>query len=197
MIAAADVTGVILAGGKSSRMGEDKALITLNGKTLIEHVASAMKLVFERVILVARADPSYSFLELQSFDDIYSDCGPLGGIHSGFIRSGAAAIFVTACDTPFITRDLIRYIALFPAHTPAKIPSLDGCHHPLCGVYDRGCLTQIIDHVQDRRLKVMDLLTEIRTTFIPVGPSLPWYTPNLLANVNDKAELNGLKELTR
>lgn len=195
MIASADMTGVILAGGKSSRMGEDKALITINGKTFIERVASEMKLVFERVILIARTKPSYNFLGLQSFDDIYSDCGPLGGIHSGLVRSGAAAIFVTACDTPFITHDLIRHIALFPSNTPAKIPSFDGRHHPLCGVYDRGCLTQVVGHIKDQRLKVMDLLTEIGTTFIPVGHSLPWYTPNLLANVNDKAGLNGLKKL--
>ena len=193
MIAAADMAGVILAGGKSSRMGEDKALITINGKTLIEHVASEMKLVFERVILIARENPSYSFLGIQSFDDIYSNCGPLGGIHSGLVHSGAKAIFVTACDTPFITNCLIRYVALFPSHSLAKIPSLDGHNHPLCGVYDQGCLKQIIDHIQDRRFKVMDLLAEIGAAFVPVGISLPWYTPNLLVNINDKTELNALK----
>lgn len=186
------MTGVILAGGKSSRMGEDKALITINGKTFIERVASEMKLVFERVILIARTKPSYNFLGLQSFDDIYSDCGPLGGIHSGLVHAGAKAIFVTACDTPFITNDLIRYVALFPSHSLAKIPYLDGHNHPLCGVYDQGCLEQIIDHVQDRRLKVIDLLAEIGAAFVPVGIDLPWYTPNLLVNINNKRELKGL-----
>ena len=87
------ITGVLLAGGKSSRMATVKALLKLNGRPLVAHVASTLQAVFDRVILVANDAPAYEFLGLETFGDLYQDCGPLGGLQSALVHADGSRHF--------------------------------------------------------------------------------------------------------
>ena len=176
--------GAILAGGKSSRMGTNKALLNFEGRPFVAHVASTLQDVFERVVLVTNDPSGYEFLGLETFGDIYRDCGPLGGIHSALVNAGSADIFVIACDTPFVTRDLVRYIIGFDSNARARIPSLNQQLHPLCGFYTRDCLSAIAERLESRRLRVLDFVESIQAEVIPISPDLPFYRENLFNNFN-------------
>jgi molybdopterin-guanine dinucleotide biosynthesis protein A len=178
------ITGVILVGGKSSRMGTDKALLKLDGRPFVAHVASTLQAVFERVILVANNTTAYGFLGSETFGDVFADCGPLGGIHSGLTHADGGDIFVSASDTPFITRDLVRYIIEFHSSALAKIPSSNQRVHPLCGLYKQHCLPMIAERLKSRRLRVLDFVEDIQATIIPISPELPFFKEDLFSNFN-------------
>jgi molybdopterin-guanine dinucleotide biosynthesis protein A len=178
------IVGAILAGGRSSRMGKDKALLMLNGRPFVSHVATILQEVFDRVILVANDPSAYGFLGLETIGDIYQDCGPLGGIHSALVHAGSADIFVSACDTPFVTRELVRYIVDFDSNAPARIPSFKQQLHPLCGVYTQNCLPEILERLESRRLRVVDFVESIHAAVIPISPDIPFYREDLFVNFN-------------
>jgi molybdopterin-guanine dinucleotide biosynthesis protein A len=178
------ITGVILAGGKSLRMGTDKGLLKLDGRPFIAHVASTLQAVFGKVILMANDVSAYGFLGLEMFGDIFPDCGPLGGIHAALTHADGGDIFVSACDTPFITRDLVQYIIEFHSSALAKIPSSNQQAHPLCGLYKQNCLPMIAERLKSRRLRVLDFVEEIRATIIPISAELPFFKEDLFSNFN-------------
>lgn len=178
------ITGVILAGGKSSRMGTDKALLKLDGRPFVAHVASTLQAVFDKVILVASDALAYGFLGLETFGDLYQECGPLGGIQSALVHADGADIFVSACDTPFITRELVRYVIEFHSTAAAKIPSLNQQLHPLFGLYTQNCFPVIVERLESRRLRVLDFVESIQAAVIPISHDLPFYKEHLFNNFN-------------
>src|SRR3972149_1031162 len=108
MIALHNITAAILAGGKSSRMGTDKALLKIGDAAFIERIARTARSVFERVILISDANEKYSSLPLPIYLDLFPQCGPLGGLHSALVHSSTPYVFVTPCDLPLITAAMIQ-----------------------------------------------------------------------------------------
>lgn len=188
MKARPEIVGVILAGGKSSRMGTNKALLEWDGLPLIAHVARTLQHVFKRVLLVADEAEPYRFLRLPVYPDIFKDSGPLGGIHAGFVHSGAKNIFVAACDTPYISRALIEYIIHYPSEASVKIARMDGEVHPLCGQYSRAAMPYIQQALETRRLRLKKVLNDLKATEVPITEELPLYHLHLLKNFNTPAD---------
>lgn len=192
MISANLITGAILAGGSSSRMGTDKALLVLDGLTLIEHVSKTMREVFEEVIVITNVPMKYRFLNIPTYPDIYRGCGPLGGIHSAFVHSRAPSVFVVACDAPFVTKDLIYHIINTISQGSVRVPISQGKVHPLCGYYSRECLQEIQQRLEQRQLKVLDLLKQINARTIEITPDLQFYKKDLLLNLNEPKDFASL-----
>ena len=190
MITYNDITGVILAGGKSSRMGKDKALLEFHGKPILQHVIETMKQVFDRVIIIANDQRPYRLSGLEVFSDIYVGCGPLGGIHSAFFHTFSDKLFIIACDTPNISPDLIRYVCDFHSSSIAKVPFAEGTLHPLIGLYRRDCLPMLLSHLESNRLKMATFLDAIEAERIPISESLSFYKPGLIRNMNCEADLS-------
>lgn len=190
------MVGAILAGGDSSRMGTDKALLELGRSTLIGYVAEALTSVFQRVMVISNVPIKYSFLNLPTYPDIFHNCGPLGGIHSSLVHTASERVFVVSCDTPYITHALLTYLASSANDTDAAVPTSEGRIHPLCAIYARRALSTITDQLQRQQLRLLDLLQHLRTKYIPITPDLPFYTPQLLTNINTphdfKASLRNL-----
>ncbi len=116
------VTGVIQAGGRSTRMGgRPKALMDLGGCRIIERVLVALTAVVDDVLLVTNTPELYAFLELPMVADVYPDRGSLGGIYSGLKAASGEAAFTIACDMPFLHPDVVRLVV-------ARRPG--GCRHP-------------------------------------------------------------------
>ena len=183
-----DIIGVILAGGDSTRMGTDKALLVLDDLTLIEHVARTMRQVFKDVVVISNVPVKYSFLNLPTFPDIYRNCGPLAGFHSAFLHTHAPAVFVTACDTPFITKELIEHLITSPAEEDVRVPSHDGKLHPLCSYYSRASLPTIESHLGRQQFKIQEVFKELTIHRVPITNDLPFYKKHILSNINDLKE---------
>jgi molybdopterin-guanine dinucleotide biosynthesis protein A len=183
-----DILGALLAGGRSARMGLDKALLPLNGVPLVQYSAMALTEVFDEVVVVADEGKKFEFLHLPVIPDLIKNCGPLGGIYSALCHANGRAVFVLSCDTPFVTPELIAHIVEFGAPTLTRIPLVNERLQPLCGLYGQDVLQTIEHDIKRGAYKVLETLKGIQYTPIPITPRLPFFTPNLLRNLNTPAE---------
>lgn len=140
-------TGIILAGGKSSRMGQEKGLIVLNNKILIQHVIDAVSPLVSQIIIIANSN-HYDNLGYRVFSDLVAPCGPIGGIYTGLMNSNTKDNFVLSCDIPFISTKMLQYILKHSDNTDIALPIHNNVPEPLCAYYSKQCtgmLKQLID----------------------------------------------------
>jgi molybdenum cofactor guanylyltransferase len=193
------MTGVILAGGKSSRFGHDKALQTIGDRTLIQWVVDRLSvLVTEIIIVTARGEeiPSRSVVNLRTVADIYADRGPLVGIYSGLMASVYPYSIVVGCDTPFLNVDLLAYMTLISSEFDAVVPRTGDKVEPLCAVYSRSCLAPIERLMQDNSLKVNNLYETVRVRYVGED-EIDRYDPGRLSffNINTRTDLIVAREM--
>lgn len=184
MIRETAIVGCVLAGGKSTRMGSDKALLKVGGVTLIERSVTLLTEMFPSVVISSDRGAEFEFLGIPVLPDIRKDCGPLGGIHAVLTQTHADSLFVLACDMPFVSSDLIHYIIDMHADRDATIPSLGGGVHPLCGVYSRTGLPMIEKFLDVGEYKLRHVLEKLNSAIIPLSRNLPFYSSHLFDNIN-------------
>jgi molybdenum cofactor guanylyltransferase len=182
------LTGIILAGGKSTRMGTNKALLPIRGRPMIESTAATMRKVFQQVCIIADEGDSYRFLGLPVFPDLLRGCGPLGGIHAGLARSSPRGIFALACDTPFISTDLIRFLLSRRGGQAATVARHAGRIHPLCGIYEQRALPVIEESLRAGMFAVHELLDSLKGSYIDITEDLPFYRADCFDNINDSCQ---------
>ena len=120
-----NVTGVVLAGGKSIRFGKNKAIAEINGERLISRVVNMLGLVFEKIIIISNSPYEYRYLDVPIYEDIIKGLGPLGGIYTGLSYMDCEAGFFVACDMPFLNEHLIRHMIEIRTDYDAVIPKID------------------------------------------------------------------------
>jgi len=133
----ADVGAFVLAGGKSTRMGSDKAFVMLEGRTLLARALELAKGVTDNVRIVGSAGKFAGFAPV--VEDVFCECGPLGGIHAALRASAAELNLMLAVDVPFVPAELLRYLVerARGSDAIATVPLADGGWQPLCAVYQR------------------------------------------------------------
>ena len=148
-----DKTGIILAGGKNRRMGENKAFLEINGERLIDRTLAVFRKIFHDIVIVTNDPLSYiEFADAAIVTDIYKEKGPLGGIYTGLFYSKNDYAFVCPCDMPFLNKDFIEYLIGNNGKYDVIVPEFAEGYQPLHAVYSRNCLPSI------KRLLVMDKL---------------------------------------
>ena len=157
------VTGIILAGGKSARMGRDKALLGIGGEPFIKCIADVMKRIFEDVMIISNHGNRYAFLGLPIHGDVFENCGPLGGIHAGLIYARTSKVFVVSCDLPFIDTYIIQQLVSHGDNGDASLFSIGGYIQPLFGLYSSSSLETIERHLRNGQLSVLCCLKELDT----------------------------------
>jgi FdhD protein len=163
------VTGVILAGGSSSRMGSNKALLLHRGGRIIEGVYRALSELFEEVIVVTNTPHLYDFLPCRKVADIYPGRGVLAGIHAGLLASSEPAVFVVACDMPHLNGDLIRHLTALCEGVDMVLPLSDGGFEPLHALYGKECLPAIEELIEAGDRRVISLVPRVRVREVPSG----------------------------
>jgi molybdopterin-guanine dinucleotide biosynthesis protein A len=136
----ANMTAVILAGGKSSRFGgEDKAFALVGNVPMIRLVIDRLKVVFDRIIVISNSPDKYrAWRDVSVASDIIKNAGPLGGIHAGMKYSKTPWIFVVSCDMPFIDSALIRQQTEYFAsleNIDALVPKVGDSFEPMHSIY--------------------------------------------------------------
>ena len=178
---------IILAGGKSSRMGEDKALLEYNGKYFIEKIADTLSFFDEKI--VARGDNS-NLVEITGTDwkvipDIYPDHGPMGGLHAALKECESEAMFVVTCDMPLITESLIKKICNeLKANDAVIAVSDDGKYHPLCGIYRKNLYKYMEECLNQDQNRIMTVLKKYPVKYMDLDKE----ESEQLVNVNTKEE---------
>lgn len=183
-----DITCIILAGGKSSRMGVNKSFLRLGNQTIIERITDLMNSLFKDVILITNAPIEYEFLNRPLYKDIYIDKGPLGGIHSGLTHSKTEKNFVISCDVPLMTKEMIEYIINFQTCKPIVFCKAAGYHQPLVGVYHKAIIFEI-EKIISKNTETSDIsfhyfLKKVEVELID-PQDLPFYKDEIFLNVNN------------
>jgi molybdopterin-guanine dinucleotide biosynthesis protein A len=159
----AHVSGVVLAGGKSRRMGgSPKALLPFGDRPLIQHIVERVAGVLPDCLLVTNSPEVYAFLARPMVADVFPDAGSLGGIYSGLAAAPGAAALCVACDMPFLSPGLLAYLAERAAEADVVIPEAAGELQPLHAVYGKACLPAMERRLRAGRLKVTGFFEDVR-----------------------------------
>ena len=204
-----DITGYILAGGKSTRMGTNKSLLRIGGITIIERVVNLMKDLFKEVILLTNQKDEFLFLNLTMLEDIQKEIGPLAGIHSALVHTIMEKNFIISCDMPLMTADVIKYLVEFPTEKPITIARADNFIQQLCGVYCKSLLPYIELIIKEktksgdersadqnkRECSVLELVKNVPATIINIESEYQDYRPGTFYNMNMPEEFSFIKDI--
>ncbi|MFQ5480633.1 MAG: molybdenum cofactor guanylyltransferase [Thermodesulfobacteriota bacterium] len=156
------MTGALLAGGQSRRMGTNKAFIEVDGITIIERVLGVLNEVFTERLIIADEVSLFSGLGARTIPDAYKGAGSLGGIYTALLNSASDTVFVTACDMPDIKAEAVRRVISTPLNNAlAVVPFIDGKAHPMHALYHRDCLEAIKEMITSGNLRITEFLESI------------------------------------
>jgi molybdopterin-guanine dinucleotide biosynthesis protein A len=157
---------IILAGGKSSRMGTNKALLKISEKTNIERMVVQLKKLFDEIILVTNDPETYGFLNVKVTTDHYPDKGPLAGLHAGLSASRFEKNVIVACDLPFISSEFARDLVNRIGNYDAVIPVINGRQHPLFSVFKKKNIERIAESIENGQLRMRGLLDQLHVLYL-------------------------------
>ena len=186
-----DVTGVLLAGGQSRRMGRDKAKLQLNGRSLADAALDLLQRFFARVI-IAGARPDLASPAVQAFSDIYPGSA-LGGLHTGLSAAQTEWIFVAPCDMPFPDGRIVQKLLARRDGCDAVVPRTPDGFEPVFALYHRNCLPRMEGMLQQGRFRIGDLFAELNIRYLD-PPELPSGWRNALANINTPEQFHEMEK---
>ncbi len=190
------VTGVILAGGKSIRMGQDKALITVGGIRLFDYVYNTCRRIFSNLIIVTNRPENFSSYNAIITQDLFPNTGSLGGLYTGLVRSSTPYVFCTACDMPFLNPAVITLLLENIGTYDVIIPITKNGLEPLHAIYGKNCIKTIKRKIDLGKYKITDMLSELKVCYIHEEEILK-LDPTLSSffNVNTSADLMAIEEM--
>ena len=183
-------TGIILAGGQSSRLGRDKGLIEVKNKTLVEHAADVLS-AFCDEILVSSNNPDYCRLPYRIIPDISPGWGPMMGIYSALKVSSEMSNLVLAVDNIFVTSAFYEYLlATNYCDYMAAVPFVQNMYYePLVGYYSADCIPVMENMMQAGNYKLPDLFSRITTSRLIVETDFLSYRPGYFRSLNNPGDL--------
>ncbi len=163
-----DITGVILVGGKSRRMGKDKAFLEFSGKTLFGRVLEIFRESFDRITLVGERHDRFRGYGLPVLEDIFPGSA-LGGLYTGLYHAQTEYIFVSPCDLPFPNKEVLEYLCSLRSGYDAVVPEAVSGFEPLFALYGKGCLGPMKRLLESGNYCVYDFYPQVRLRVVPTG----------------------------
>lgn len=185
------IEGYIMTGGKNSRMnGKKKIFLEYNNKSFLDNILGSFKTMFEKVYLSVEAPEPYEHLKMPLVVDEIKEIGPMGGIYSGLKKCDEDALFIVACDMPFVSETAIKRIIECYLINKNKVilAYANGREQPLLGIYPKIILPTLEKQVKTQNYRLMDLLDETGYSVV----NLPANDPSSI-NINTPEEYKLLK----
>lgn len=184
-----EITGIILAGGKSERMGTDKGLLVLNGKTFISHIYDAMKPIVGDNIMVVSSNADYDTFGYNRIEDLIADKGPVGGLYTALKQSKTKFNLVLSVDVPLVSTELLAWLLEnhHESYLMTQVQSNDKAS-PLIAVYDRAVRIPLGERLAGNQLKLRGLLEEINYQTLDI----PEKWNNQIKNINTDEDYKNL-----
>ncbi|OGR88859.1 MAG: hypothetical protein A2992_09280 [Elusimicrobia bacterium RIFCSPLOWO2_01_FULL_59_12] len=164
-----NMTGIVLAGGRSSRFGADKAFAKLGGVPMIERALHTLRAIFGEWLVVTKTPELFCPDQARIVRDVGAWEGPLAGLYSGLLASSTERNFVCACDMPWLSPALIRRLCRAANGWEAVIPRVGNHLEPLCAVYSRRCLPVVHDLLQEGKRGLADLAARCSSKILPAA----------------------------
>jgi len=160
------MTGVILAGGKSIRMGKNKAFIQVEGVPIIERIHNLFRELFQEVIIVTNDEDLFSNFCSKTYSDLIPDKGALGGLYTGIVFSSFYHSFCVACDMPFIKKSLVQYLIQNVANEDVIVPRTKDGLQPLHAIYSKNCVDPIRKSIEEGKSKIIDIYHQVNVKVV-------------------------------
>jgi molybdopterin-guanine dinucleotide biosynthesis protein A len=157
-----ELSGIVLAGGQSRRLGRNKALLELGGQTLIARVLDRLALLCDELIISANDVELYADLPARVVPDLVPGRGALGGIHAGLAAASNEQAVVVACDMPLLNLSLLRYMVVVSPGYDVVVPHIGGFYEPLHAVYSVRCVEPIARLIAEGPRRITDLYRRVR-----------------------------------
>ncbi|MBI1920631.1 MAG: bifunctional molybdenum cofactor guanylyltransferase MobA/molybdopterin-guanine dinucleotide biosynthesis adaptor protein MobB [Geobacter sp.] len=161
-----DITGIILVGGQSRRMGRDKALLRVGGSPLYARVLETFASAFKRVILVGDRPERFGDRNIAIVPDLYPGSA-LGGLYTGLYHAETERVFVAPCDIPFPNEGIIRHLCRISAGYDAVVPETGQGMEPLFAVYAKSCLGPMKELLDEDNFRIYDFYPKVRMKYVP------------------------------
>jgi molybdopterin-guanine dinucleotide biosynthesis protein A len=190
----ADITGVILSGGRNTRMGVNKAFLEIGPLRMMDQTLDIFRRLFSEILIVTNEPLSYlEFDDAALVTDIYKDKGPLGGIYTGLFYAKNPLVFACPCDMPFLHQDFIAYMIRQAGKHDIVVPELSEGYQPLHAIYSRNCLPSIKRLLMMDKLKITGFYHDMRVLAVGEEQIRP-FNPDgrLFANLNTPGDVEKL-----
>jgi molybdopterin-guanine dinucleotide biosynthesis protein A len=197
-----EISSIVLAGGKSSRLGHDKVFKTVGDRLLLELVVNSVAPLSQETILVAASQNAFvqsaKYPGLRAVSDVLPGKGPLGGIYTGLLASTSSYNLVVASDMPFLNPALLGYMAEVSADFDIVVTRVDGLVEPLHAVYAKSCIEPIEHMLENNELPVRRLFSAVRTRYVETD-EVDRFDPDHLSsfNINTQGDLQKAEEIAR
>lgn len=189
-----DITGIVLAGGKSSRMGSDKSLLSWKGITLIERAIQLLKPLCSKVIISSN-NFVYDFTGCETWHDEISIQAAVIGIYSCLKRSATEVNIVLSCDMPFVSTELLKHLLGCSATHAVVVPVHEGFVEPLCGIYKKSIITGLEGYIANDEYSLHRFIESSVHQYVEIDEKLSFYHSRLFLNVNTPDDLRLLSGL--
>ncbi len=184
-----NLTGIILAGGKSSRMGKDKGLVKYAGKAMVEYSLEICRQLCNE-ILISTANPDYAVFGYPLIEDEIQDIGPIGGIYAALKRAGNSLTIILPCDTPFLKKELFELLVDKAKEADIVVPYTEELNmEPLCACYSKTLLPLMEKQIAEKDFKLQNLIERAQSKKIKIDNRYEFYTENLFSNMNNPKDL--------
>jgi molybdopterin-guanine dinucleotide biosynthesis protein A len=195
-----NISCIILAGGKSTRLGHDKILETVGNTSLLEQVVSRIDPLSKEIVIVTAKERTFSQLanrpKIKIVSDIYPGQGSLGGIYTGLVKSDSFYSLVVAADMPFVNTSLLKYMIGICEGYDFVLPRVNGLFEPLHAIYSKNCITPIESLLNSGNKVIVELFKYVKVKYIEAD-EVDKFDPEHLSffNINTKEELELAKKI--
>jgi molybdopterin-guanine dinucleotide biosynthesis protein A len=192
------VSAIVLAGGASVRLGQDKALVEVAGRTLVERVVDVLRPLVSELVLVTPSPERLAWLELPTVSDVYPGIGTLGGLHAGLAAIENPYGLVVGCDMPFLNRELLVYMISQTGDAEVIVPRVGRFYEPLHALYAHSILPVLEERILAGQRRIRQACAGLRTRYI-LEDEIARYDPEHLSffNVNTPEDLERAQGLLR
>lgn len=155
------MTGIILVGGKSKRMGQDKAFMSVGGKQVFRRILDVFETLFDEILIVTNKEGRFAEYGYPEIVDLIPDSGPMGGIYTGLSSAKSGNVFAASCDLPFIHPEPVRTIINESGKYDIVVPEISGRLHPLHAAYSKRCMPYIIKRLENKEMNITRFINEM------------------------------------
>ena len=192
-----EITGIVLAGGQSRRMGFNKAEAELHGESMLIRIIDKLKEI-SPFIVVSSGTTNYPNIPYMQIPDEHPQCGPMGGIYSVLKASSTSLNLVVSCDIPLVSIDLLEHIVAIAAHSEALITvpiDENDQSQMLCAVYRKEVLPILKQQIEASAFKMKNLLNLVSVEYVYIPKEHPLYDKHAFMNVNSPINLEEARKL--